>query len=102
MFLRVLKEKVINSTKVYIWVIFLIYSGVKATRTILLKVLGKYGIEQINPLGQKFDPNQHEALFDYEDPKAVPGHVGQVLTVGYKIQDRILRPAKVGTIRQRD
>jgi len=79
-----------------------LYEGVKATRTILLKVLEKYGIQQINPKGEKFDPHQHEALFDYEDPKSTPGTVGQVLTVGYKIQDRILRPAKVGTIRQRD
>lgn len=79
-----------------------LYEGVKATRNILLKVLNKYGIQQINPKGEKFDPNIHEALFDYEDPKAVPGTVGQVLTVGYMISDRVLRPAKVGTIRMRD
>jgi molecular chaperone GrpE len=65
----------------------------------LLNTLEKHGIKQINPVGEKFDPNQHEALFDYPDPKGTPGHVGHVLTVGYKIQERILRPAKVGVVK---
>jgi len=76
-----------------------LFDGVDATKHVLLHVLEKHGIKAINPKGEKFDPNQHEALFDYPDPNGTPGTVGTVCTVGYKIQERILRPAKVGIIR---
>lgn len=76
-----------------------LFDGVKATKNILLHVLEKHGIKMLNPKGEKFDPNMHEALFDYPDPKGTPGTVGTVCTVGYRIGDRVLRPAKVGVVR---
>jgi len=76
-----------------------LYEGVVATYEILLKTLEKNGIKQINPIKEKFNPNFHEALYDYVDPKAEPGTVGQVAQVGYTIGGRLLKPAKVGIIR---
>ena len=71
----------------------------KATHSILTKTLEKHGIVQVNPLKEKFNPNFHEALFDYEDPKAEAGTVGTVAQTGYRLGDRVLRSAKVGVIR---
>jgi len=76
-----------------------LYEGVKSTNTILLKVLEKHGVVQINPVGEKFNPNYHEALFDFVDPNQTPGNVGMVANVGYLINDRVLRPAKVGVVK---
>jgi len=64
-------------------------------------VLEKHGVTKIYPLKEKFDPNKHEALFDFEDPTAEPGTVGVVALPGYFIADRILRPAKVGVVKKR-
>jgi len=73
---------------------------VTATQNILLKVLAKHGVTQLNPLKEKFDPHRHEALFDYPDPNAEAGTCGVVAQTGYLIQDRVLRPAKVGVIKK--
>ena len=64
-----------------------------------MKTLGKHGITQISPVGQKFDPNYHEALFDFDDPNQRPGTCGYIANVGYTIGERILRPAKVGVVK---
>jgi len=64
-----------------------------------MKTLGKHGVVQINPLHQKFDPNFHEALFDFPDPKQTPGTCGVIANVGYLINERVLRPAKVGVVK---
>ena len=74
--------------------------GVSMTREILKNVLTKFHITEVAPLGEKFDPNIHEALFAYEDKEKVPGTVGQVLSNGFKIKDRVLRSAKVGVIKK--
>jgi len=76
-----------------------LYEGVKITNSILTKALAKHGVTQINPIGEKFDPNFHEALFDVVDAKKTPGTVGFVASTGYIINDRVLRPAKVGVIK---
>lgn len=76
-----------------------LYEGVKSTNNILLKVLERHGVVQLNPLGEKFDPNYHEALFDFVDPNQTPGSVGMVANTGYMINDRVLRPAKVGVVK---
>ena len=64
-----------------------------------MKALEKHGVTQINPTGEKFDPNFHEALFDFEDPKLKAGTCGFVANVGYLINERVLRPAKVGVVK---
>ncbi|EGR30301.1 ribulose-phosphate 3-epimerase, putative [Ichthyophthirius multifiliis] len=78
-----------------------LYEGSKLTFKILEKVLEKNGVVKINPEGEKFDPNYHEALFNIPDPTKENGTVAFVAQTGYKIQDRVLRPAKVG-VTQKD
>jgi molecular chaperone GrpE len=70
--------------------------GVELTERELLKVLEKHGIRKIEPQGQKFDPNLHQAVFEIEDASVPVGTVVQVLQAGFTIGDRILRPAMVG------
>ena len=70
--------------------------GVELTERELLKVLEKHGIARIEPMGQKFDPNLHQAMFELPDPSVPAGTVVQVVQSGYKIGERVLRPALVG------
>jgi molecular chaperone GrpE len=77
--------------------------GIEMTRNGLSNVLKKHGVIEYNPLKEEFNPNKHEAVFDYddEDSESAHGTVGQVLQTGFKIGDRILRPAKVGVIKKK-
>ncbi len=69
--------------------------GVELTERELLKVLEKNGVTKFSPLGEKFDPNFHQAMFEVADGSAAPGTVAQVIQAGYKIGERVLRPALV-------
>ncbi|WP_454559083.1 nucleotide exchange factor GrpE [Parapedomonas caeni] len=73
-----------------------VLTGVEMTERELLNVFGKFGIAQIEALGQKLDPNRHQAMMEVPTPDAEPGTVVQVLQAGYVIKDRLLRPAMVG------
>ena len=73
--------------------------GIELTERDFLSRLTKYGVRKIEPKGQKFDPNLHEALFEMPDPSVPSGTVVQVMEAGYSIGDRCLRPAKVGVAR---
>ena len=70
--------------------------GVELTERDLLKVLEKHGVKKLEPQGQKFDPNLHQAMFEVADASVPAGTVVQVLQDGFTIGDRILRPALVG------
>lgn len=70
--------------------------GVELTERELLKALEKNGIRKIEPQGEKFDPNLHQAMFEVPDPSVPAGCVVQVVQAGYLIGDRVLRPALVG------
>jgi len=70
--------------------------GVELTERELLKVLEKHGVTKLEPKGQKFDPNMHQAMFEMPDPSMPAGMVTQVVQPGYKIGERVLRPAMVG------
>ncbi len=59
-------------------------------------ILERHGIKRIEPLGEKFDPNWHQAIFEAEVPGAAPGSVIQVVQPGYRLHDRLLRAAMVG------
>jgi len=59
-------------------------------------VLEKHQIRPINPLGEKFDYNVHQAMFEIATDEAPPGTVLQVAQPGYMLDDRLLRPAMVG------
>jgi len=69
--------------------------GVELTERELLNVLEKHGVKKLEPLGQKFDPNRHQAMYEMPDASAAPGTVVQVVQAGYTIGDRVLRPALV-------
>jgi molecular chaperone GrpE len=70
--------------------------GVELTERELQKMLEKHGIKKFEPLGEKFDPNLHQAMFEIDDPAVPPGMVAQVVQPGYTIGERVLRPAFVG------
>ena len=70
--------------------------GVELTERELLKAFEKNGVRQFSPQGEKFDPNLHQAMFEVPDASVPAGSVVQVVQPGYKIGDRILRPALVG------
>ena len=61
--------------------------------------LARHGVKKLEPQGQKFDPNLHEALFEIPDESVASGTVLQVMESGYTIGERVLRPAKVGVSR---
>jgi len=70
--------------------------GVELTERELLKALEKNGVRQFTPLGEKFDPNLHQGMFEVPDATVPAGSVVQVVQPGYMIGDRVLRPALVG------
>jgi molecular chaperone GrpE len=68
--------------------------GIELTLKQLNAVFTKFNLEEIDPAGQKFDPHQHQAISAI-DSKEAPNTVVQVLQKGYKLNDRIIRPALV-------
>jgi molecular chaperone GrpE len=69
--------------------------GVELTERELLKVLEKHGVKKLEPLGSRFDPNLHQAMYEVPDPSVPAGTVVQAVQAGYTIGDRVLRPALV-------
>ena len=69
--------------------------GVDLTERELVKVLEKHGVKMFSPLGEKFDPNLHQAMFEMPGSGYPNGHVAQVIQSGYMIGERVLRPAMV-------
>lgn len=69
--------------------------GLELTLRQLLKVGEDNGLAAINPEGQAFDPEWHQAISQLESPDAAPGTVLQVFQKGYALNDRLLRPALV-------
>ena len=71
--------------------------GVELTLRELKNVFTKHGITVITPeLGEKFDPQRHEAMFEAPVPGTIAGSIIQVMDNGFMLHDRLLRPAKVG------
>ncbi len=73
--------------------------GVELTGKELLRSLEKHGVTKLDPKGEAFDPNFHEAMFEAEDPDVPHGTVTMVAEPGYAIGSRPLRPAKVAVSR---
>jgi molecular chaperone GrpE len=71
-------------------------AGVAATERELLGVFERHGIRRIDPKGERFDHNFHQAIFEVERMDQPAGTVVEVLQPGYVLQDRLLRPAMVG------
>lgn len=70
-------------------------AGLELTRQQLLKVAGDNGLTVVDPQGQAFDPDQHQAISQADAPGAAPGSVLQVFQKGYLLNGRLLRPALV-------
>ena len=80
-----------------------LFEGVLLTQKNLQKTFRKHGLEPIAPeLGEKFDPNFHEAMFEIpaQTPEQQQGTVGVVAKVGYALNARPIRAAQVGVIRK--
>lgn len=76
------------------------FNGVDLTKNELLKAFDKHKIKRLEvEIGDKFDPNEHQAMFEAPSPGAEPGSVIQVMQAGFTISDRLLRPAMVGVAR---
>ena len=73
--------------------------GLELTERDFQSRLARHGVKKLEPQGQKFDPNLHEALFEIPDASVPNGTVLQVVESGYSIGERCLRPAKVGVAR---
>jgi molecular chaperone GrpE len=70
--------------------------GVDLTARDLSVALGRHGVKKLEPLGEKFDPNFHQAIFETPDETLPSGTVTKVVQSGWTIGDRVLRPAMVG------
>jgi molecular chaperone GrpE len=70
-------------------------AGKEATLRLLRAAFDKFGIELVDPVGHPFDPQMHEAMSMQPSATAVPGSVVAVLQKGYRLGDRLLRPARV-------
>ncbi|GAA0595145.1 MULTISPECIES: nucleotide exchange factor GrpE [Paenochrobactrum] len=70
--------------------------GVDLTERSMLQALERHGVTKLDPEGQKFDPNFHQAMFEVPNPDVPNNTVVQVVQTGYAIGDRVLRPALVG------
>ncbi|WCB47465.1 nucleotide exchange factor GrpE [Nitratidesulfovibrio vulgaris] len=69
--------------------------GVEMTRKLLLEALGRHGLEAVGEAGEPFTPELHEAM-SHEDRGDMPAdHVATVMMKGYRLKERLLRPAKV-------
>ena len=73
-----------------------VIEGVELTARELEAVLARHGVRKLDPKGQKFDPNFHQAIFEAPDETLPAGTVSQVVQSGWTIGDRVLRPAMVG------
>lgn len=76
-----------------------LYEGVEMTRNIFVKTLERHGLKEIEAIGEKFDPNKHEATFEVPQPDKEPGTVFHVQQPGYELNGRVLRAAKVGIVK---
>ncbi len=70
--------------------------GIEATERELIGVFERHGIQRVDPQGQRFDPNLHQAMFELENPNIPAGTVIQVVAAGYVQHGRLLRAAMVG------
>jgi len=77
-------------------------TGIEMTAKELDNVFQRNGITKIESLGEKLDPNRHQAMMELPHAEAEPGTVIQEMQAGYMIKDRLLRPALVGVAKGAD
>lgn len=76
-----------------------VIEGIEMTQKELVSTFEKHSLTRIDAMGKKFDPNLHNAMFEAPMPDQPDGSVFQVVTDGWMIGDRLLRPAQVGVAR---
>ena len=69
--------------------------GVELTLKGFLEILNKYNLIQLDPLGEPFDPQIHQAITTFNNPNVVPNTVVEVMQKGYSLHGRVIRPAMV-------
>lgn len=72
-----------------------VVDGVVMTERAFLQVLDRHGVRRIDPQGEPFNPNMHQAVMEQDSPDVPAGTVLRVFQLGYMIEDRVLRPAMV-------
>lgn len=77
-----------------------LYEGIELTDRGLVKAFHANGLVRFGEVGETFDPNKHDALFEFPDPEKKPGTVGQVMKPGFMLHSRVLRPAEVGVVKE--
>ena len=75
--------------------------GVKLTEKQLTSINEKFKITKVDSLNSKFDPNMHQAMFEIENDEEEEGTILQVIQDGFKIEERLLRPALVGVSKKK-
>lgn len=79
-----------------------IREGVAMTLSLFMSSLKKFNVEQLNPVGEPFDPQQHEAMSMVPAPEAEPNSVVAVVQKGYLLNGRVVRPAMVVVAKAED
>lgn len=79
-----------------------IREGVEMTLNLFMNSLRKFNVEQLNPIGEPFDPQQHEAMSMVPSPDAEPNSVVAVVQKGYMLNERLVRPAMVVVAKAED
>lgn len=74
----------------------ILLDGVKAVQASFVQAMTSNKIERIDPVGEPFDPNMHEAMYEVPGTDLPNGTVAQVIEPGYRLHERLLRPARVG------
>lgn len=79
-----------------------VVEGIQFTEQALLKSFEDNGIKPIDPIDEIFNPNYHEVMFESSSPDKQAGTVIEVIELGYMLNDRLLRPARVGVVKHED
>ena len=79
-----------------------LYGGLKMTESILMKTLERHGLKKFTGMGEKFNPNLHEVLYEAPIPDKEPGTIMQVQSTGFTLNGRTIRAAKVGVVKGND
>lgn len=75
--------------------------GVDMTEKQFMKIFNKFGVQKFDPVGQRFDSNQHLAIVEVEDSSKEPQTIVNVVKSGYFFHDKIIRPAEVGVVKKK-
>ena len=79
-----------------------IIDGIEIVKKDLVSIFKKNGVEQIECINKKFDPNFHQAMLEVENNTKEPGTVVQEIQKGYMMKDRLLRPSLVGVAKKKE